>query len=302
MPERSSTLAYLYLAATMTFWAGNAVVGRLFRDDLPPITLAFIRWSMAFLVIMIIIRPPILRDWPVLRQNWKVLLVAGTFGIGIFNTLQYMALQHTTAINVGLIQVMMPISILVLDILFFGVRARPIQFVGMALATFGVIVILSQGNPAILLDLEVNIGDLIMLTAVLLYSIFAVALRLKPKVHQWSFLAVVFLIGTIELLPFFIWEYAQGLRPNITVESSIGIIYVIIGPAILAYLFFTRGVETLGPNRAGMFFYYIPLATALLAVLIINEPLELFHLVGFVLTAIGLRLSLYVAGNPSSSA
>ncbi|MGC6391723.1 MAG: DMT family transporter [Alphaproteobacteria bacterium] len=292
MSRKLELMAYGYLALTMSFWAGNAIVGRMFRDDLPPITLAFIRWFCAFLLILIIFRPPLIRDWPVMKANWKIMLITGTFGIGIFNTLQYISLQYTTAINVGLMQVLMPMTILLLDVLFFSVRVGLIQITGMLCATCGVVVILSQGNFDILTQLEFNFGDLTMLTAVMLYSIFAVALRLKPAVHQWSFLAAIFAIGAIELFPFLLFEWFQGSSLNITQSSLLGISYVVIGPAILAYLFFTKGVETLGPNRAGMFFYFIPLVTAALSVLILGEPVETFHLVGFVLTALGLRLAL----------
>ncbi len=299
--QRSVTVAYMLLATTMTFWAGNAIVGRLFRDELPPITLAFLRWSIALIVILLIIRPPLRKDAAVLFSSWRILLVTGTFGIGIFNTLQYFALQYTTAINVGLMQVMMPISILILDVLWFGVRARTSQIIGMLLATLGVVIILCRGDLTVLTKLTVNIGDLIMLTAVALYAIFAVALRLKPNVHPWSFLAVIFAIGALELLPFAYLEWSSGARVVVSEGTILAIAYVVIGPAILAYTFFTKAVETLGPNNAGMFFYYIPVATAVLAVLILEEPLEFFHMIGFILTTLGLRFALQRPSNPNST-
>ncbi len=162
----------------------------------------------------------------------------------------------------------------------------------MGLSTFGIVVIIAQGDLSRLLDLSINVGDFYMVLAILTYGIFSVSLRAAPKLNQWSYLFVLFVIGALELLPFQLYEYSQGARMILTAGSVLAICYIVIGPAFLAYKFFTSAVATLGPNRAGVFFYWLPIAAAGLAVPLLGEPLYSYHLVGFVLVVAGLRFGL----------
>ena len=288
----SERTALIFLFATMSLWAGNAIVGRMFYEELPPFQLAFWRWILAGLLILIVMRPPLKQDWPVIwRHKWTLVFI-GTFGIGCYNTLQYAALNYTTATNVGLIQTAMPVLVAILDRLVYRSHTSWLQSIGMGLSTLGIMVIIAQGDLSRLLDLSINIGDFYMVLAILTYGIFSVSLRAAPQLNQWSFLFVLFVVGALELLPFQLWEYSQGARMVIKEATILAMIYIVIGPAFLAYKFFTSAVATLGPNRAGVFFYWLPIAAAGLAVPLLGEPLYSYHFVGFVLVVLGLRFGL----------
>ena len=288
----SERTALIFLFATMSLWAGNAIVGRMFYEELPPFQLAFWRWILAGLLILIVMRPPLKQDWPMIwRYKWTLVFI-GTFGIGCYNTLQYAALNYTTATNVGLIQTAMPVLVAILDRLVYRSHTSWLQSIGMGLSTLGIMVIIAQGDLSRLLDLSINIGDFYMVLAILTYGIFSVSLRAAPQLNQWSFLFVLFVVGALELLPFQLWEYSQGARMVINEGTILAMIYIVIGPAFLAYKFFTSAVATLGPNRAGVFFYWLPIAAAGLAVPLLGEPLYSYHFVGFVLVVLGLRVGL----------
>lgn len=294
MNQISERTAIIFLLCTMTFWAGNAVTGRMFYEELPPFQLAFWRWVLAGAIVLIILRPPLRQDWALIWEYKWTLLIIGTLGIGMYNTLQYWALHYTTATNVGLIQTIMPILITMMDWMINRTRVYKIQFVGMALSTLGVVVVVSRGDVNVLLDLSLNIGDVLMVIAVLVYGLFSVLLKRAPKLNQWSLLFVLFMIGAVELLPLQYYEYASGERFAFSTGPIIGMIYIIIGPALLAYYFFTTAVGRLGANKAGLFFYWLPIAAAGLAAWLLDERLALYHLAGFVLVVIGLRLGLRV--------
>ncbi len=294
MNQISERTAIIFLLCTMTFWAGNAVTGRMFYEELPPFQLAFWRWVLAGAIVFILLRPPLRRDWQVIWAHKWTLLIIGTLGIGMYNTLQYWALHYTTATNVGLIQTIMPLLITMMDWMINRSRVYKIQFVGMALSTLGVVVVISRGDLDILLNLSLNIGDVLMVIAVLVYGLFSVLLKRAPKLNQWSLLFVLFMIGAVELLPLQYYEYASGARFDFSTGPIIGMIYIVIGPALLAYYFFTTAVGRLGANRAGLFFYWLPIAAAGLAAWLLDERLAIYHLIGFILVVIGLRLGLRV--------
>ena len=294
MNQISERTAIIFLLCTMTFWAGNAVTGRMFYEELPPFQLAFWRWVLAGAIVLIVLRPPLRRDWAVIWAYKWTLLIIGTLGIGMYNTLQYWALHYTTATNVGLIQTIMPLLITMMDWMINRSRVYKIQFVGMALSTLGVVVVISRGDLNVLLNLSLNIGDVLMVIAVLVYGLFSVLLKRAPKLNQWSLLFVLFMIGAVELLPLQYYEYASGERFDFSTGPIIGMIYIVIGPALLAYYFFTTAVGRLGANRAGLFFYWLPIAAAGLAAWLLDERLAFYHLIGFILVVIGLRLGLRV--------
>ncbi len=289
----SHKTAYVYLFLTMTFWAGNSITARMFAADLPPLQHAFWRWLIASFLILIIFRPPLKRDLPIIWENkWPIFWIATT-GIGAYNTMQYWALNFTTVSNVGLLQTTIPIILCFFEWVFFKEKTTKIQILGMMLATIGVFVVLIKANLTNLINLTFNYGDLIMVGAILLYGVFSLLIRFSPKkVNHWSLIWVLFFIGAIELFPLQLLEYQAGYRINLSIGPMLGLTYIVIGPAILAYKFYTSAVVTLGAIRTGLFFYWLPIASVFLAILILGEPLQIYHLIGFVFVVCGLRLGL----------
>ena len=177
--------------------------------------------------------------------------------------------------------------------LFFRERITRIQMLGMMVATIGVFVVLIKAELENLLNLTFNSGDLIMVIAIIIYGLFSLLLRFSPKeVNHWSFLWVLFIIGAIELFPLQFLEYQAGYRMNLSIGPILGLSYIVICPALLAYKFYTSAVITLGVTRTGLFFYWLPIASVILAIIILGEPLQNYHIIGFVLVVCGLRLGL----------
>ena len=285
------THPFLLLALTTLFWAGNAVIARGMRLELPPFQLAFWRWFFAALLVLIILRPPLKADWVKIKAGWKPILLLGTLGVGMFNTFQYLAVQTATAINVGIISATMPIFIVVMSFLIFWERILLRQALGIVLSFVGVAIVVSRGDASVLRDLQFAPGDLWMITGIVIYGAYTALLRLRPEIHAHSFLAVTIILGAAELIPFMAWEVVtgQGVTLNIPVALTIG--YTAIFPAFLAHLFFNRAVAEIGANRASAFFNLIPVYVTVLATVFLGESLSRVHVLGMGLILCGIILT-----------
>ena len=164
MTQRLGLSTALLLTVPPLMWAGNAVVGRLVRDDIPPFTLNFLRWVLAF-AILLPLAAWVLRRSGGMWSHWRRFAVLGLFGVGLYNTLQYLALQTSTALNVTLVASSMPLWMLLLGTLFFDTRVSRQQLVGAGLSMSGVVVVLTRGDWTELLGLRLVVGDLFMLAA-----------------------------------------------------------------------------------------------------------------------------------------
>jgi drug/metabolite transporter (DMT)-like permease len=284
---------YLLLIIAIICWAGNFVVGRAVNGLVPPVGLAFWRWLGSTLVIAAFAVPRLRQDWPVVRSQIRIVLLLSLLGIAIFNTLIYTGLQYTTAINASLMQSAQPVVIIILSFLLFRDTVTTRQMVAVAISLVGVMTIITRGDVAVLRALSLNAGDLIVLVAVLSYASYTTLLRRRPRIHPLSFLFVIFSIGTVMMLPLYLWEGLAGhpMRLNLVTLGAVG--YVVFFPAILAYFCYNRGVELIGANRAGHFFHLQPVFGTLLAMLFLGEQFQLFHAVGMALILSGIGLATF---------
>jgi drug/metabolite transporter (DMT)-like permease len=235
--------------------------------------------------------PHLPRDLPILLKHWPRMLLLSAVGVSTFNTCAYIGLQTTTAINGVLLQSAMPLIIIVFTFLFFRERPSLPQVLGVLLSLFGVAEIITAGTPLALLDLSFNAGDVWILVATLAYAAYSALLRLKPAVHPLSFLAATFVVGTILLLPVYLLEVSTGRVLHIDMATAIVLLYVATGPSFLSYLFYNRGIELLGANRAGQFMYLVPAFGTLLAVVFLGESFRAYHALGIALIAGGIALA-----------
>jgi drug/metabolite transporter (DMT)-like permease len=283
--------AYLLLTVTAALWAGNAIAGRLATGVVTPVTLTFLRWVLAALIIGVLARPHLARDLAMLRRHWKLLAALGGLGFAGFNLLLYAALNYTTAINVTIEQSAMPVLIMLVNFVAFRQRIGALQALGVAATIAGVAVTATRGAPLALLDSGVNRGDAIMMFAVLLYAGYAVALRFKPAVHWLSLLFAMALAALVCVTPMFLVEIAvAGFQP-LSVRGWLIVLYTAVFPSLVSQLFFLRGVELIGSNRAGLFINLVPIFGALLAVVILGEAFRAYHLAGLVLVLGGIMLA-----------
>lgn len=289
-PQRSTWPAFLLVAVAPLCWAGNIVLAKGVATIIPPVALAFWRWTVAFLILLPLTWPYVKRDWAAALAAWRIVLLLALFGITSFNTLLYMAVHTTTAINGALIQTTMPAVIIVISLFLYGERISWIQAAGVILCVMGAGWVVLQGRWQALIDLTLVQGDVLMIVAVILYALYSALLPKRPNIHPMSFLTVTFGVGGLGLLPFYIWETAVKGPFPLTPAVAGSIAYVAVFPSIVAYFCWNRGVAVIGANRTGLFINLIPVFAAGLAVLLLGETLMAYHLGGMALILAGFVL------------
>ncbi len=288
MPSRN---AYILLLLTALFWGGNAVAGKLAIGHISPMVLTAARWGFAFLVLLAIGWPKLRQDWPKIRSQWLLLAILGALGFTIFNVALYTALLFTTAINTSIEQAGMPLVIFVANFLLFGMRVTGAQVLGFLISIVGVALTASHGNPARLLELDLNFGDALMLVAVLVYGAYTVALRFRPEIHWKSLMISLTFAAFVTSLPFVIAEVAYGTAKLPDASGWLIVAYTVIFPSILAQVFYIRGVELIGSNRAGVFVNLVPIFGTLLSIVILGEEFHLYHATALVMVLGGIWLA-----------
>ena len=283
--------AWGLLVTANLFWAGNIVLARGLAGHVPPVALAYWRWTGAFLIAVGFAWPRLKADLPVLLRHWKMMLVLSATGIASYNTMSYIGLNSTTALNVLLLQSATPLIIIVWAYLLFRETPTSRQALGVLVSLFGVGVIAAHGSAEVLAHLRLNGGDLWVLVALTVYGFYCVALRKRPAVHPLSFLVAAMGIGSLMMLPFMIVEFAAGARIEGGLPSYLGIAYTAVLPSFVAYLFFNRGVELIGSGPAGQSLHLMPLFGSVLAVVFLNERFQLYHAAGFGFIAAGILLA-----------
>jgi drug/metabolite transporter (DMT)-like permease len=228
---------------------------------------------------------------PELRRHWRMVLLLTVTGIAVFNTLLYVGLTTTTALNGVMIQTTMPVLIVLANFLLFGERITGLQAAAIAISLGGALVLISRGDPAALASLSFNRGDLWVAAAVVSYALYTALVKRRPAVHPFSFLAATFAGGALMLLPVYLAESFGGQPLALTPTAFAAIGYVAVFPSILAYLCFNRAVQLVGPNRTGLSIYLVPMFGSLLAILFLGESLHPYHAVGMMLIVCGIVLA-----------
>jgi drug/metabolite transporter (DMT)-like permease len=283
--------AWGLLAAANLFWAGNIVLARGLAGQVPPIALAYWRWTGAFTIAIGFAWPRLKTDLPVMTRHWKMMLVLSATGIASYNTMSYIGLTSTTALNVLLLQSATPLIIIIGAYLVFRETPTTRQALGVLVSLVGVVAIAGHGSFEVLARLRLNQGDLWVLAALTIYAFYCVILRDRPKVHPLSFLVAAMGLGSLMMLPFKLWEFAGGARIHGGLPSYLAIAYTAILPSFVAYLFFNRGVELIGAGRAGQSMHLMPLFGAVLAVLFLHEQFQIYHAFGIAMIATGIVLA-----------
>ena len=289
---------YLLLSITSLCWAGNAIVGRLAAGHIPPVTLSFLRWSMAFLILLPFAWKHLVRDWGAIRARLGVMVIVSVTGIGAFNTLQYWALEYTQALNTLLLQSAGPLVVAVWSLLLLGVRLTLAQAAGVVLSLTGVLVILLHGDLGALSSIQFNKGDVIFIVALIIFGFYSVMSLKRPAIHALSFAAFTFGAGAACLVPLLIWELATRPVMALNAANLLSLFYVAVFPSTLAYLCYNRGVQLIGANRAAPFFHVVPLFGSVMAMVFLGERPQPFHFIGFALVLTGV----FVAARKGSAA
>ncbi len=283
--------AYLLLILTMLFWAGNSVVARGVHELVPPLTLAWIRWTIAGMIILPLAWPHLKRDLPTIRRHWPIVVLLGALGNGSFVSLYYIGVSKTTAINSLIINSAVPILIPIAAFIIFQETITRLQAGGITVSFLGVLTVLTKGDPALLATLQLNEGDLWILCAMMVWATYTSLLRKQPRMHWLSFATITFWVAAALNFPLFVGEMLAGRHLQPTLHAFLAIAYVSTLPSVVAQIFYIRSVGLIGASRAGSFMHLIPFFGAILAILFLGESLHLYHLGGFALILTGVWLA-----------
>ena len=273
------------------FWAGNIVVGRAVAGQVPPVALAYWRWTGAFLLALGIAWPHLKRDWPVLLRHWRMMLLLALTGFATYNTMSYIGLQYTSALNALLLQSVMPVLVLLWAFALLGERPSGWQTLGVAISLAGVAVIASGGSLETLLHLSFNRGDTWILVALALNAVYGPLLRYRPQVHPMSFIVAAMGLASLMMLPFYVFEAIGGAVIRGGWPSYAAMAYAAVLPSFVAYFFYTRSIELVGAARAGQSAHLMPVFGSVLAVLFLGERFHVHHAGGILLIGIGILLA-----------
>ncbi len=292
MPAKRDT-AYAALAATTALWAGNTITGRALADAIPPAAFSFWRWLLVLAILAPLAVGALGREWPEVRRRWRTLAVLGLMSTGLYHAWVFWVLHYTTAINAQLLNSTVPLWVMLIGWAAFGTRPTGREWAGFAVSALGVVAILAHGEWSRLAALEVNIGDLMMLAAMITWSVYTILLaRSGIRVSGLVFVFVTGAFGLAGLLPFYLWELATGRGAfEITPATIGGIAYTAVGASVLATVLFNFGLARVGPTRASLFTHLVPVFGALLGVSLLGERLGFHHLAGFALILAGIGVA-----------
>ena len=281
-------MAYLYLSLAALFWSGNFVVGRAVNGRIPPVALAFWRWTAALAILLVVARRPLAAQWRTLARAWPIVVPLGILGVGNFNTLVYLGLTETTATNALLLQSACPALVVAIAAAFGAGRPSPAQVAGIALSLAGVAVILAKGAPAALSAVDLSRGDLWVLLAVLSWSVYTLLLARRPKeVDPLALLTALVLVGVLWIAPWYALEAARGARLRADGTTLAAVAYTAVFASVAAYALWNAGVARVGASRASVFLHLMPACGSLLAIAVLGERFQAFHAAGIALILLG---------------
>ena len=283
---------YLLLTLTPFFWACNWIIGRGLSSSVPPMAMTFYRWFFAILIMAPFAWPHVRREWPIVRRNWRIMLLLGVTGVGSHNALAYIGLNYTTAMNGVILNSFIPVMVITLSWIFLRERLTRVQLVGVGVSLTGVLMILTRGSLEVLTSFKLNGGDLLLILAMAMWSIYTIGLRWRPQgLHMLTLLFVLMVIGDLAVLPLFALELAIGRHMVVSPANIAAIVTVALFSSVLAYVFWNQGVTEVGPSVAGLFVHLMPVFGVLLAWLFLDERLALFHVAGIALILSGIGIT-----------
>jgi drug/metabolite transporter (DMT)-like permease len=283
---------YALLSLCMLFWAGNWVLGRALRDSMPPVAMTFWRWTVAALVLAPFAVPRLIGKGSILRRAWPLLLALAVTGGALYQVAVYFGLRHTETINAVLLNAASPLTIVIAAWLVDGDKITLRQVWGTVISMIGLAIVLGRGDPTRIFDLRFSIGDIAILAVMPLWAFYTVMLKRRPmEIDNISLIFLVGVFGTAALAPAYLFESLYIQAPPLTWSTVAAPLYTGCFASAAAYWCWNRGAEIVGANRAGFTTYLMPAFTTVLAVLLLDEEVHLFHAIGIVAILFGVWLS-----------
>ena len=284
---------YILLLVATCLWGGNFVVGKVLVTEIPPITLALFRWSIALLCLIPFLGRTLWQRKDIYLQNWKTVLFLSLTGVAGFNTFVYIAVQYTDAINASLMNAATPIIIVLLSMLFLREKFSGFRGIGIIISLVGVLWIIGHGSMAAILSLSFNQGDLWMLLAVFLWALYSIGVRKSVgKFKANEMLLITVFVSVMVLIPCSIIELAVTKRiVSGSWDTIVGVFYIGIFASLIAFSCWNKAVAAIGPSRCASFLNFIPMFSAIFATLFTGEHIRLYHGVGTILILSGVYVT-----------
>ncbi len=285
--------AYFYLILCTLFWSGNFIVGKVATlFEIPPLTLNFYRWFLAFLILCPFTLKGVIMNYEEIKKNFLVLVIMGFTSISVFNSVVYYSLNYTQVLNGVLMISTIPVFIIFFSGLFKTESIRIYQIIGVVISLMGVISIITKLDLSLLLALKLNKGDLWMLVAMISWTTYSLLLgKKKVNLEPFIFLQTIIIIGLLFLLPMYIAEVLVGKKITFNIPVLMTIGYVVFFAGIGAYTFWNAAIKLIGPSRSGVFLHLMPIFSSLMAVFLLGEQFSFHHIVGTLLIISGILLS-----------
>jgi len=292
--QKSVLFGYLFAFGATAIWSGNFIIARILNNSMPPISIAFWRWTVAVLILFPFAIKRLLSEWSIIKKNFGYVSITALIGVTVFNTLIYLAGHTTSALNLSLISITFPIFIIILSRLFYDEKITLNKSIGIILVIIGVVFLVTKGHLKTLLNLSFAIGDVWMLLAAILFAIYSLLLKRKPKgLGIFSFQLATFILGLLFLTPFYLWELSVSQPTNIDTKLIYSILYVGVFASLTAYILWNKAIIKVGATNASMIYYTLPLFSGFLAYLILNEPIGCVHLISLILIISGILAATY---------
>ena len=283
--------AWVLLVVTTIMWGANGVASRLAVGRISPMTLVFMRWCVVCVFLCFVMRRAITQHWDVLRAHRGKIIAMSALGFTGFTIPFYYAAYWTTAVNIVLLQAAIPALVLAGSAFSGRERVTGMQVAGLALAIVGVVVIATHGEPLRLLETRFNIGDILILIACVFYAGYTLALRDRPPLPPLVFFAALAFGAFVSSAPFMLAEVALGGTFMPTLAGLAILVFVAIGPSLISQVTFMRGVELIGPARAGLFTNLTPIFGAFFAVVLLGEEVHAYHALALALALGGIWIA-----------
>lgn len=286
--------AFLLLAGASLLWSGNWVTGRALRDAFDPVSLNFWRWAVAAVVLAPFAVREVIRKRAVIGRHAGILLLLAFTGVALFQSLVYLGLRTTTAINAMLLNSSAPLFMLLCSWFIDRERASARQVAGMLISLAGIAVIVSRGEPRALLELEFHAGDAWILLAMPVWGTYSVLLKRRPaELGGVAFVFFVAAAGLLMLAPLYALQLTRAAFSWPTPAEALGVLYVGLAASVLAFIFWNRGVAAVGANAAGFTLHLLPAFGTALAILFLGEAFGAYHAVGIATILAGVMLATY---------
>lgn len=259
-------------------------------NDIPPVSLAFFRWSIATVILIPFAIKPFLKEYNILNENKAYFFWTSLFGVAIFNTFLYIAAHTTSAINMALIGTCSsPIFAVFLAAWFLKEKISLLRIIGMLVMLVGIIYLVVRGSFERLMNFHFTAGDLWVLGAAVFFAGYNVLVRRKPvTISPIVFLFTTFFIGSLLLLPFYFWETNNYPSIEWTIDLVLTVLYLGLGTSVIAFLLWNAAIAKLGAGRTALFGNLIPLFSSIEAVWFLNEGITIIHLFSGLLIIVGL--------------